>query len=32
MVQFGWPNAFFTAQGLFSLAQTHALLRQSSLR
>jgi RNA-directed DNA polymerase len=27
-----WPNAFFAAQGLFSLAQAHALLRQSSRR
>jgi RNA-directed DNA polymerase len=24
-----WPNAFFTAHGLFSLTQTHAHLRQS---
>lgn len=27
-----WPNAFFTAQGLFSLAMAHALERQSSRR
>jgi RNA-directed DNA polymerase len=27
-----WPNAFFTAQGLFSLTQTHARLRQSLAR
>ncbi len=27
-----WPNAFFAAQGLFSLAHAHALLRQSSRR
>ena len=27
-----WPNAFFTAQGLFSLAHAHASLRQSSRR
>jgi RNA-directed DNA polymerase len=27
-----WPNAFFTAQGLFSLATAHALARQSSRR
>ncbi len=27
-----WPNAFFAAQGLFSLAHAHAPLRQSSLR
>jgi RNA-directed DNA polymerase len=27
-----WPNAFFTAQGLFSLTQTHARLRQSCTR
>ncbi len=27
-----WPNAFFTAQGLFSLVTAHALERQSSRR
>jgi RNA-directed DNA polymerase len=27
-----WPNAFFAAQGLFSLKAAHALARQSSLR
>ena len=27
-----WPNAFFATQGLFSLAQAHAPLRQSSRR
>jgi RNA-directed DNA polymerase len=27
-----WPNAFFTAQGLFSLVTAHALARQSSRR
>jgi RNA-directed DNA polymerase len=27
-----WPNAFFATQGLFSLAQAHAQLRQSSRR
>jgi RNA-directed DNA polymerase len=27
-----WPNAFFAAQGLFSLAQAHATLRQPSRR
>lgn len=27
-----WPNAFFAAQGLFSLEKAHALARQSSLR
>lgn len=27
-----WPNAFFTAQGLFSLVQAHALVSQPSLR
>jgi RNA-directed DNA polymerase len=27
-----WPDAFFTAQGLFSLAHAHAALRQSALR
>ena len=27
-----WPNAFFAEQGLFSLAQAHALACQSSLR
>ncbi len=27
-----WPNAFFTTQGLFSLANAHALARQSSRR
>jgi RNA-directed DNA polymerase len=27
-----WPNAFFTAQGLFSLAHAHALARQPSRR
>ena len=27
-----WPNAFFAAQGLFSLAHAHAQLRQSSRR
>ncbi len=27
-----WPNAFFTTQGLFSLATAHALERQSSRR
>ena len=27
-----WPNAFFTAQGLFSLAHAHAAFRQSSAR
>lgn len=27
-----WPNAFFTAQGLFSLTQAHARLRQSLAR
>ena len=27
-----WPNAFFAAQGLFSLAQAQAQLRQSSQR
>ena len=27
-----WPNAFFTAQGLFSLTQAHARLRQSCAR
>jgi RNA-directed DNA polymerase len=27
-----WPNAFFTAQGLFSLAAAHALARQSVQR
>jgi RNA-directed DNA polymerase len=27
-----WPNAFFTAHGLFSLAQAHGALRQSSPR
>lgn len=27
-----WPNAFFAAQGLFSLAQAHALYRQSFTR
>jgi RNA-directed DNA polymerase len=27
-----WPNAFFTAQGLFSLTQAHATLRQSLAR
>jgi len=27
-----WPNTFFTAQGLFSLAQAHTLSRQPSLR
>ena len=27
-----WPTAFFTDQGLFSLAKAHALVRQSSLR
>jgi len=27
-----WPNAFFAAQGMFSLAQAHATLRQPSRR
>jgi len=27
-----WPNAFFTTQGLFSLAHAHAQVRQSSRR
>jgi RNA-directed DNA polymerase len=27
-----WPNAFFAAQGLYSLAAAHALVRQSSSR
>jgi RNA-directed DNA polymerase len=27
-----WPNAFFARQGLFSLAQAHALVRQPSRR
>ena len=27
-----WPNAFFAEQGLFSLANAHALARQPSLR
>jgi len=27
-----WPVAFFTAQGLFSLAHAHAAFRQSSAR
>jgi len=27
-----WPNAFFAAQGLFSLEAAHVLARQSSLR
>lgn len=27
-----WPNAFFTAQGLFSLELAHAQIRQSSMR
>ena len=27
-----WPNAFFAAQGLFSLAESHATYRQSVLR
>jgi RNA-directed DNA polymerase len=27
-----WPNAYFADQGLFSLAQAHALVRQSSRR
>jgi len=27
-----WPNAFFATQGLFSLAQAHALVRQPSRR
>jgi RNA-directed DNA polymerase len=27
-----WPNRFFAAHGLFSLAQAHAAFRQSSLR
>jgi RNA-directed DNA polymerase len=27
-----WPNAFFTAQGLFSLTEAHARLRQSLAR
>ena len=27
-----WPNAFFAAQGLFSLAHAHAQVRQSSRR
>jgi RNA-directed DNA polymerase len=27
-----WPNAYFAKQGLFSLAQAHALARQSSRR
>jgi RNA-directed DNA polymerase len=27
-----WPNAFFTTQGMFSLATAHALERQSSRR
>lgn len=27
-----WPNAFFTAQGLFSLAHAHELVRQPSQR
>jgi RNA-directed DNA polymerase len=27
-----WPNAFFAAQGLFSLAEAHVLARQPSLR
>lgn len=27
-----WPNAFFTAQGLFSLVTAHALVRQPSQR
>lgn len=27
-----WPDRFFTTQGLFSLAQAHAALRQSSRR
>ncbi len=27
-----WPNAFFAARGLFSLATAHALARQSSRR
>lgn len=27
-----WPNAFFAGQGLFSLAEAHALARQPSLR
>jgi RNA-directed DNA polymerase len=27
-----WPNAFFAAQGLFSLEEAHALARQSSSR
>jgi RNA-directed DNA polymerase len=27
-----WPNAFFAKQGLFSLAEAHALARQSSRR
>jgi len=27
-----WPNAFFTTQGLFSLAHAHALARQPSRR
>ncbi len=29
---FRWPISFFTAQGLFSLTQAHAALRQSSRR
>jgi RNA-directed DNA polymerase len=27
-----WPNAFFAKHGLFSLAEAHAMARQSSLR
>ena len=27
-----WPNRFFTAHGLFSLAHAHVAFRQSSLR
>jgi RNA-directed DNA polymerase len=27
-----WPDGFFTAQGLFSLAHAHAAFRQSSRR
>jgi RNA-directed DNA polymerase len=32
LAQRRWPNAFFTDQGLFSLARAHALARQPSLR
>ena len=27
-----WPNAFFAAQGLYSMVMAHALARQSSMR